>query len=118
VGDHIADRLVHTEATAGERAVAESGRIDNRRVPGHGVGHQCDALGAFRLERQCDRRRMHVNEIGDQAHGEAVVGEDRAQQARLAMVQRPHAVEAVGGHPGAGRGRSTRVLLRRGGVAD
>ena len=53
---------------------------------------------------------MHVNSVGDDVGGEPVVGQHRAQNARLAMVERAHGVE---GMRGVARARRNRRFHRR-----
>ena len=45
---------------------------------------------------ESQHRRVHVNEIGDQRGGEAVVVEPGADNSRLAVMQRAHPIEEVG----------------------
>ena len=69
-------------------------------------------------ERDSQRRRVHVDEIGDERRHQPPVVERGAGQARLAMVPRAHAVEEVRHHPCARIGGRTRLRVRRGAVAE
>ena len=79
------------------------------RHPGgrHRVGDQNQPTGASGAGGQADHGVVQVHAVGDHLAGDLVTVEQRAGRARLAVMERPHAVEQVGrvGHAGVDGGR-------------
>ncbi len=121
----VARPLSDLDGEAAERifAVRHSGRADRIR-------HEDSAPRAFGASPEADGFGSNVDAIANQFCENGIIAEDRAQDARLAMIERAHGVEGVrcanrsGGDGGAGLGGGgVRVAKRHadaapGGVGD
>ncbi len=119
----IAQRLIHRQRAAGERAVGEAhaaqalrhalaaepvfavGHAGGRRAVGHHVQPR------DRAQRRADRARVHVQQIGDDLRVFGV-RERRADDAGIAVMQRRHRVEQVREAARAVLERGDRVVVR------
>ena len=112
-GDGVPDDAGHGGGRAGDgagRTVSgearySTGHVDPHRTepvaairhPGsrHRVGDQDQPPRAGGAGREADRRVVQVHAVGDHLTGDLVPVEQRADRPRLAVMQRPHAVEQV-----------------------
>ena len=107
-GDTVLDRDV--DGADAKRPVAEAGCRDR-------VGDQGDPA-AGRAPRRQDRLRREVDAVGDQLHDHVAPGQRRADDAGVAVAERPHRIEEVGHRPGALVERGMRDDGGRIGVAE
>ena len=130
-GGYVADGEVHGEDAAGKFSVHGAAAVFDLHLQraelvssfGHAggggrIGDEHGAVNAFRLQKNLDNFWGNVNAIGNDVGGELSVGEDLGENTGLAMVERAHGVEGVGGVAGAGFRASAGGLQRGVGVAD
>ena len=127
VPDDVCDRAVHRQRTAREGAVLEArcavdhperGAADLASPPRDRVRHEDDVAGSLRREGEADGGGMHVDEVRDQRHLEAAIGQRGPEQTGLPVVERAHPVEQVRDERRAGVGCRGRLRERGGRVAE
>src|SRR5580700_10762921 len=112
---YVANRAVHGQDAAGEAPVARALSIFHFHLNrselvgavwhagrGHGVGDQHRAFKAYRPQENLNDLGCNVNSIRDNVGTQFAVGKHFAEDAGIAMIERPHGVESVSGVVGSG----------------
>jgi len=128
---YVADGSVHGEDAAGKRSIRCGAAIFDLDLDGaelvgavghagggHGVGDQDRAFDALRFEENLNYLGGDVNSIGDDVGRELGAAKHFADDAGLAVIERAHGIESVGGVAGAGLHGSARGFEDGIGVAD
>ena len=127
----VANSAVHGQHAAGEAAFRFAAlaldfdlqRTEAKTPIAHaggadGVGDEHGAAWSLAVEKELDHFRVDVDAVGNNIGSEAVVGENCAQDAGLAMIERAHGIESVGGVACSGLECAIRLLKSGVGVAD
>ena len=100
--------LVRSEMISAVRHASSADRVGDE----HGTSQSLCA------QKKIDHFGPHVLAIGDNVGGQMVVGQDRTQQSRIAMIHAAHCIERMGGVPRAGVDSGNSLLDARVGVPD
>ena len=67
-----------------------------------GVADEHGPIEAFGFRDELDDCWIEMNAVGDDVGADAIIGEDRAQNTRTAMIERTHGIESMRGVAGSG----------------
>jgi hypothetical protein len=114
-GEEVCEGAVEGEDAAGEDAIGHGAAVGDLHGEAaeailavghaggaHGVGDEDGAVGALGSATRASSFRGGVDAVADEFGEEGVVGEDGAEDAGLAVVERAHGVEGVRGAGGSG----------------